>query len=52
MQQKEISKNRNSTSKKTRKRMLLFSSETCVSIYNNKDKDTELLDREDKIDLL
>lgn len=32
--------------------MLFFSSATWVSIYNNKDKDTELLDREDKIDLL
>lgn len=29
--------------------MLFFSS---VSIYNNKDKDTKLLDRENKIDLL
>lgn len=49
MQQKEISKNRNLTSRKTRERMLFFSSVTWVSIYNNKDK---LLDRENKIDLL
>lgn len=52
MQQKEISKNRNLTSRKTRERMLFFSSVTWVSIHNNKDKDTKLLDREDKIDLL